>query len=148
MVLAAGAIHTPQILQLSGIGDPTLLSALGIETMVDLPGVGANFQDHTRISITHRCRSPNRKRVQILTHSDSEHLPHGCKFNRECNLQRRNACLVSFQTPRYISQCPSLSQINKRFQDPTQPKVLTPSPSCRYPPSPIPLHRSSYPLPN
>ncbi|KAI9780602.1 MAG: hypothetical protein M1816_002798 [Peltula sp. TS41687] len=45
IILAAGAVHSPQILQLSGIGPKNLLSGLGIETLVDLPGVGYNFQD-------------------------------------------------------------------------------------------------------
>ncbi|XMA10912.1 hypothetical protein WAI453_003703 [Rhynchosporium graminicola] len=46
VILAAGAIHTPQILQLSGIGPKDLLRRAGVPVKVDLPGVGANFQDH------------------------------------------------------------------------------------------------------
>ncbi|KAF7874644.1 uncharacterized protein EAF02_008621 [Botrytis sinoallii] len=46
VVLAAGAIHSPQLLQLSGIGSSSLPKQFGIETVVSLPGVGANFQDH------------------------------------------------------------------------------------------------------
>jgi choline dehydrogenase-like flavoprotein len=46
VILSAGALHTPQILQLSGIGDAGLLSSLGIEVVEDLPGVGVNYQDH------------------------------------------------------------------------------------------------------
>jgi choline dehydrogenase-like flavoprotein len=46
VILAAGALHTPQLLQLSGIGDTNRLSSLGIETLVNLPGVGLNYQDH------------------------------------------------------------------------------------------------------
>jgi len=46
VILAAGAIHSPQLLQLSGIGPRELLSAANITTVVDLKGVGANFQDH------------------------------------------------------------------------------------------------------
>ncbi|KAK2736318.1 hypothetical protein FQN55_001704 [Onygenales sp. PD_40] len=46
VILSAGAVHTPQILQLSGIGPASLLEQAGIELLVDLPGVGANFQDH------------------------------------------------------------------------------------------------------
>ncbi|KAL0941765.1 Pyranose dehydrogenase 1-like protein 3 [Colletotrichum truncatum] len=46
VVIAAGTIHTPQILQRSGIGGKTLLEAANIDVVVDLPGVGHNFQDH------------------------------------------------------------------------------------------------------
>ena len=49
VILAAGAIGTPQILQLSGIGDPALLMPLGIAVVHALPGVGANLQDHLQI---------------------------------------------------------------------------------------------------
>jgi choline dehydrogenase-like flavoprotein len=46
VILAAGAIFTPQILQLSGIGPKSVLSAAGVKTKLDLPAVGSNFQDH------------------------------------------------------------------------------------------------------
>ncbi|EFQ34645.1 GMC oxidoreductase [Colletotrichum graminicola] len=49
IVLAAGAVNTPRILQLSGIGAEKLLSSLDIDMVVDLPGVGANFHDHPTI---------------------------------------------------------------------------------------------------
>jgi choline dehydrogenase-like flavoprotein len=46
VILAAGGIHTPQILQLSGVGPRDLLERLDIPVVQDLPGVGANFMDH------------------------------------------------------------------------------------------------------
>jgi len=49
VILSAGAIGSPQILQLSGIGDSTLLAKHGIDTVVDSAGVGANLQDHLQI---------------------------------------------------------------------------------------------------
>jgi len=49
VVLCAGAIGTPQILQLSGLGPAELLQQNGIGPVVDLPGVGANLQDHLQI---------------------------------------------------------------------------------------------------
>ena len=49
VILSAGAIGTPQILQLSGIGPANLLKRLGIEVVADRPGVGANLQDHLQI---------------------------------------------------------------------------------------------------
>ncbi|KAK8169803.1 choline dehydrogenase, partial [Phyllosticta citrichinensis] len=50
VILAAGAIHTPLLLQLSGIGDESFLSSMNITTAVDLPGVGNNYQDHFQIA--------------------------------------------------------------------------------------------------
>lgn len=56
VILAAGAIHTPQVLLLSGIGGKAALEDVGIEVLVDLPGVGANFQDHHYIpGVRFRC---------------------------------------------------------------------------------------------
>lgn len=49
VIIAAGAIHSPQLLQQSGIGPSALLKSAGIETVVDLPGVGQNFQDHPMV---------------------------------------------------------------------------------------------------
>src|SRR5262249_30783799 len=49
VVLCAGAIHTPQLLLLSGVGPQADLAQLGIDPVVDLPGVGRNLQDHVCI---------------------------------------------------------------------------------------------------
>ncbi|KAI0545605.1 hypothetical protein F4679DRAFT_599346 [Xylaria curta] len=49
VIVAAGAIHSPQLLQQSGIGPSALLESAGIETIVDLPGVGQNFHDHPMV---------------------------------------------------------------------------------------------------
>ena len=46
VILSAGSINTPQILLLSGVGDPKELSALGIKSVINSPGVGQNLQDH------------------------------------------------------------------------------------------------------
>jgi choline dehydrogenase len=46
VILAAGTIHTPQVLQASGVGPASLLARAGIPVVADLPGVGANLQDH------------------------------------------------------------------------------------------------------
>ena len=58
VVLSGGAINTPQLLQLSGVGSAEDLRALGIEVVVDLPGVGANLQDHLEVYIQHACTQP------------------------------------------------------------------------------------------
>ena len=49
VILTAGAVGSPQILQLSGIGNAADLKSKGVEPVADLPGVGANLQDHLQI---------------------------------------------------------------------------------------------------
>ena len=58
VLLCAGAINSPQILQLSGIGDSTLLKANGITPYHHLPQVGENLQDHYTCSTKYRCSQP------------------------------------------------------------------------------------------
>lgn len=58
VILAGGAINSPQLLQLSGVGDVGHLASLGIEPVVDLPGVGENLQDHLEVYLQHACRQP------------------------------------------------------------------------------------------
>ncbi|UBU15262.1 choline dehydrogenase [Nonomuraea gerenzanensis] len=58
VVLCGGAINTPQLLQLSGVGPRALLEPLGIDVVHDLPGVGENLQDHLEVYVQHACRQP------------------------------------------------------------------------------------------
>ncbi len=54
VLLCAGAIGSPQLLQLSGLGPGGLLQSLGIEVLADLPGVGENLQDHLQIRAVYK----------------------------------------------------------------------------------------------
>ncbi len=58
VILCGGAINSPQLLQLAGIGPSEVLAPLGIATVVDLPGVGANLQDHLEVYVQHACSQP------------------------------------------------------------------------------------------
>jgi choline dehydrogenase len=58
VILAAGAIQSPQLLMLSGIGDGQALQALGQPCLHHLPGVGQNLQDHLDVTLTHDCLEP------------------------------------------------------------------------------------------
>ena len=57
VVLSAGAINSPQLLQLSGIGPAALLREHGVDMVHDLPGVGANLQDHLQIRSVYKVQS-------------------------------------------------------------------------------------------
>ena len=58
IILCGGAINTPQILQLSGIGNAKELKAMGIAVVNDLPGVGENLQDHLEVYVQYACKEP------------------------------------------------------------------------------------------
>jgi choline dehydrogenase len=58
VILSGGAINTPQLLQLSGIGPGDLLRKLGIPVKHERAGVGANLSDHPDIVIQHACKAP------------------------------------------------------------------------------------------
>ena len=58
VIMAAGAVQTPQILELSGIGDPAHLASLGLEVRHALSGVGNNYQDHYCTRMNWRVKQP------------------------------------------------------------------------------------------
>ena len=58
VILSAGAIKSPQLLQLSGIGPAEHLRSLGMEVVHDLPGVGADLQDHYQVRSIYECNKP------------------------------------------------------------------------------------------
>lgn len=55
VILSAGALKTPQLLELSGIGDPSLLKQFGIPIVAELPGVGENLSDHLQFRFSYEC---------------------------------------------------------------------------------------------
>ncbi|MES2434909.1 MAG: FAD-dependent oxidoreductase [Pseudomonadota bacterium] len=59
VILSAGAIASPKILMLSGIGPAAHLQKHGIKTIADLPGVGQNLQDHVEISLIYQLNGPH-----------------------------------------------------------------------------------------
>jgi choline dehydrogenase len=58
VILCGGAFNSPQLLQLSGIGPADLLRSHGIGVVADMPGVGADLQDHLQVRIQYRCTEP------------------------------------------------------------------------------------------
>lgn len=59
VILSAGAINSPQLLLLSGIGPKNHLNSVGIRTVVDLPGVGENLHNHASYGVDFTLKQPN-----------------------------------------------------------------------------------------
>jgi choline dehydrogenase len=58
VVLCGGAINTPQLLQLSGVGNAAELEPLGVRMVADVPGVGEHLQDHLEVYVQYACTQP------------------------------------------------------------------------------------------
>jgi choline dehydrogenase len=57
-ILCGGAFNSPQLLQLSGVGNAAYLNSIGVTPIHDLPGVGENLQDHLEVYVQHSCKQP------------------------------------------------------------------------------------------
>lgn len=84
--MAAGAIFTPQVLQVSGIGDAAYLSTINVSSVVDLPAVGENFQDHILIPTVHTS----------TYHPSFTTGSHSASTSREARLSRCGSCFPFF----------------------------------------------------
>ncbi len=82
VILSAGAIQSPQLLQLSGIGAAGFLSGMGIPVVRDLPGVGENLQDHLQLRVMYKCTKP------ITTNDDLASLWRRCAIGLQWLLRR------------------------------------------------------------
>jgi choline dehydrogenase len=58
VILCGGAINSPQLLQLSGVGSSEHLESVGVDVVHELPGVGENLQDHLEVYVQHGCTQP------------------------------------------------------------------------------------------
>jgi choline dehydrogenase len=58
VILCGGAINSPQLLQVSGVGDPGELEQVGVRAVHDLPAVGENLQDHLEVYVQYACTQP------------------------------------------------------------------------------------------
>jgi choline dehydrogenase len=67
IILCGGAINTPQLLQLSGVGNARELRELGIDVVADLPGVGENLQDHLEVYVQYACKRPVSMQPSLAT---------------------------------------------------------------------------------
>ena len=65
IILSAGAVQSPQLLQLSGIGEARCLQQFGIPVVQDLPEVGRNLQDHLQVRLIHRTTHPGTTNSQM-----------------------------------------------------------------------------------
>ncbi len=88
VILAAGALQSPQLLQLSGVGPAPLLAAHGIPVVADRSGVGENLQDHLQLRLVFKCTKP------ITTNDDLASWWRSAKIGLQWLLWRRGPLAI------------------------------------------------------
>ena len=91
VLLSAGAIQSPQLLQLSGVGPANLLFQHGIPLVTESPGVGLNLQDHLQVRLIYKCAQP------VTTNDDLKTFWRRSKIGLKWLLQRRGPLAIGIQ---------------------------------------------------
>lgn len=132
VVLASGALGSPQVLERSGVGDKNLLLKLGIQVISDLPGVGSNYQDHNVIFYPYKSSDGVEETIhgvvsgRLNTRRSLE--AKASEPNTQCyrlewiGLCRKAPSCRGRISPSYVAKC-----LGGRFQTPTRE---TPNVNC------------------
>jgi choline dehydrogenase len=91
VLLCAGSVQSPQLLQLSGVGAADLLAGKGIPVVANVPGVGKNLQDHLQVRLIYKCTKP------ITTNDDLRSLRRKMKIGLQWALFRSGPLGVGIQ---------------------------------------------------
>ena len=109
VVLSAGPLQSPKLLELSGIGNADILRSHGIDVVEHLPGVGENLRDHANVRITYECSKP-------ITINDVLRSPW---------MQLREGLRFLFKREGLLTICSSSAQTNFRLnRDAKRPDML------------------------
>jgi choline dehydrogenase-like flavoprotein len=141
VILSAGALQTPQLLLLSGIGPAAELKLSGIEPVLDLPGVGRNLHDHLACPVMMRSEDPTSYGLSVRA------LPRGI-VNVFQYLMRRTGPFASnvFESVAFLKTAPGLDRPDVQFvfQPAARPKPTFPLPVGHgYAISPVTLYPKS-----
>jgi choline dehydrogenase len=125
VVLTSGAIQSPQLLMLSGIGDGEHLASVGIEVRHHLPGVGRNYHDHIASPVHMSMTDP------VSYGISARALPRNLRYFAEYALFRRGPLANNvFESAAFVKSVPGLAQpdVQLVFQSATRPRPSFPFP--------------------
>lgn len=138
VIISAGALQSPKLLMLSGIGPAAHLQEHGIPVVVDLPGVGQNLQDHLQLPIVYQTKTtrPNTTLLTgnvlfVNTRSDRPDAPPDLQLNFTPSVPEPLAPILNFGVPvciflAILVQPQSIGEIRLRSKDPAAAPVIEP----------------------
>ena len=128
VILSAGAINTPKLLELSGVGNPAILEQTGIKTLHALPQVGENLQDHLQVRVIMRCTRP------ITTNDDLHSWYRSARIGLRYVLQRRGPLAVGInKAGGFVRSRPGLERPDIQFHFGTLSSDIPGSPVHNFP---------------
>ncbi|WP_449433327.1 choline dehydrogenase [Pseudomonas putida] len=133
VILSAGAVDSPKILMLSGIGPRADLEALGIKVVLDAPGVGENLQDHPDVAVQYRCKDESVTLLKLTK------FPNNVKVGVEWFLNKTgHAASNQFDVAAFVRTRAGLNKPNMKFE--LLPLALKPESFSSYPFPTFQLH--------
>ncbi|CAE7227869.1 unnamed protein product [Rhizoctonia solani] len=115
VILSAGTFQTPQLLELSGIGNSTILRQNGVTPLVDLPGVGENLQDHLFLPSTYELK-PGKTTFDILRNNATYAAAAQAQYaTTHDGIYTSSVSIVSFLNLNYITTSEELSNMTAKL---------------------------------
>ncbi|MBW4578379.1 MAG: GMC family oxidoreductase N-terminal domain-containing protein [Tildeniella nuda ZEHNDER 1965/U140] len=139
VILSAGALQSPKLLLLSGIGAATHLRSLGIPVVADLPGVGQNLQDHLQLPIVFRTKDDRPKpglltgnTLFVNTRTNTPDAAPDLQLNFTPAVPAQLAPILDFGGPvsiflAILVQPQSRGEVKLRSSDPHDPPIINPN---------------------
>ncbi len=139
VIVSAGALQTPKVLMLSGLGPAAQLAAHGIEVVADLPGVGQNLQDHVQLSVVFKRRTdapmttlPTGNVIFLRTRDGANAAPPDMQLNFTPNIPAPLAAAINLPFAACIFlavlvQPFSKGEVTLRSANPLDPPVINPN---------------------
>ena len=110
VILSGGAINSPQLLMLSGIGNADHLKSLDIPVVAHVPGVGENLQDHLELGVAQKCKKP-------ITLLKEQKFPKMIQIGKYCLYISSSCFLIAFSGPTHLHQHCHFSDLTHLFDD-------------------------------
>jgi choline dehydrogenase len=104
VILAGGAYNSPQLLMLSGVGPADHLRTLGIKPLIDLPGVGANLQEHPRVPIEFAAAKPVTFLNELRLDRAAFSVLRWALFGEGAFASQLNSCNIIIRTRSHLAQ--------------------------------------------
>ncbi|KAH7337862.1 alcohol oxidase [Rhizoctonia solani] len=134
VILSAGTYQSPQLLELSGIGNSTILGKHGIKTLIDLPSVGENYQEHFLVGTAYELKpGSSSENYDVLRNNATYAAAAAAQYNATHDgILSSIASILSFISPDRIANSAEIAKMTAKANQELASKDLTPIQRASY----------------